>query len=212
VRSARSADFPVDEVARRARLRDESLEPMHVLWAFIDVLVDRYLDVCDAVDERIDRTEDIVFDDQPEVGIPHELFELRRDLGAFRRQIGPLREVLGEVIRSGYDLERDDLLALQDAHDRLLRVLDLVESQRDLLTGLLEAELAVASNRMNQVMKMMTSWGAILLGATLIAGIYGMNFKHMPELNSRYGYPLALLSMALMTVVLYTYFKRKKYL
>ena len=94
----------------------------------------------------------------------------------------------------------------------MLRVTDWIETQRDLLTGLLEADLAVVSNRMNQVMKRMTSWGAILLGSTLIAGIYGMNFTHMPELNWTFGYPAAIGSMLLLTVVLYTWFKRRDWL
>ncbi len=205
-------DFPIEEVGRRARLRDRVLEPIHVFWAFVDLLVDRYLDACDVIDDRLDDAEEIVFDGDAESGIPRELFALRRDLAGFRRRIGPLREVLGEILRSDREMERDDMLALQDVHDRQLRVLDLVETQRDLLSGLLEAELSMASNRMNQVMKMMTSWGAILLGATLIAGIYGMNFQHMPELGWQFGYPMALLSMAVMTIVLYTYFKRKDYL
>jgi magnesium transporter len=97
-------------------------------------------------------------------------------------------------------------------YDRVLRVGDLVEAQRDLLTGLLEANLAVTSNQLNQVMKKMTSWGAILIVATLIAGIYGMNFRHMPELRWQYGYALALGLMGITTFVLWRYFKRKNWL
>ena len=100
-----------------------------------------------------------------------------------------------------------------DLYDRVLRVGDLIESQRDLLTGLLEANLAVISNQLNQVMKKMTSWGAILIVATLIAGIYGMNFRHMPELDWQFGYPLALgLDGAVTTFVLWRWFKRKGWL
>ena len=101
---------------------------------------------------------------------------------------------------------------MQDVYDHVLRVTDWIETQRDLLTGLLEADLAVVSNRMNQVMKRMTSWGAILLGSTLIAGIYGMNFKNIPELNWGFGYPLALGTMLALTIFLYTWFKRRDWL
>ena len=100
----------------------------------------------------------------------------------------------------------------RDIFDRTLRALDYIESERDLLTSLLEADLAVISNRLNDVMKKVTSWGAILLGATLIAGIYGMNFKHMPELGWSFGYPLALASMLGVMVVLYIVFKKRKWL
>jgi magnesium transporter len=97
-------------------------------------------------------------------------------------------------------------------YDHVLRVTDWIETQRDLLTGLIEADLAVVSNRLNQVMKRMTSWGAILLGSTLIAGIYGMNFAHMPELNWTFGYPMALGFMLALTVFLYTWFRRRDWL
>ena len=89
---------------------------------------------------------------------------------------------------------------MQDVYDHSLRVADLIESQRDLLTGLLEAHLAVVSNRMNDVMKKTSSYGAILLVSTLIAGIYGMNFRYMPELRWHYGYFVALAFMAIATI------------
>ncbi len=102
----------------------------------------------------------------------------------FRRAVAPLREVLAASLRKEADFIGDEAVVhMQDVYDHVLRVTDWIETQRDLLTGLLEADLAVVSNRMNQVMKRMTSWGAILLGSTLIAGIYGMNFKDIPELN-----------------------------
>jgi len=104
------------------------------------------------------------------------------------------------------------IVLFRDLYDRELRVLDFIESQRDLLTGLLEADLAVISNRLNDVMKKVTSWGAILLGATLISGIYGMNFEHMPELSWTYGYPLALGAMLAVVIGLYIMFKKKGWL
>ena len=101
--------------------------------------------------------------------------------------------MLGELLRARVEcIGEKPIVHIQDVYDHTLRVLDLVESQRELLTGLLEAQLAVQSNQMNQVMKATSSWGAILIVATLIAGIYGMNFEHMPELRWDFGYPFAL--------------------
>ncbi|MBI3257549.1 MAG: magnesium and cobalt transport protein CorA, partial [Actinobacteria bacterium] len=94
----------------------------------------------------------------------------------------------------------------------LLRAIDQIDSQRELLGNAVDAHLAVISNRMNLVMKRMTSWGAILLGSTLVAGIYGMNFEHMPELSWAYGYPFALGLMAAITLVAYRIFKRYDWL
>jgi len=184
-----------------------------LLWALFDVIVDRYFEVTDAFDDRLDALEEAVFGDDGQGGVPRDVFAIRRDLMEFRRAAAPLREVVNAMIRREVSFVSDEAIVhFHDIYDRVLRIADLVESQRDLLTGLLEADLAVISNRLNQVMKKMTSWGAILIVATLIAGIYGMNFRHMPELGWRYGYAGALGMMALSTFVLYRIFKKRDWL
>jgi magnesium transporter len=183
-----------------------------LLWAIMDVIVDRYFGVTEAVDERLDDIEDLVFDDTMDE-IPRDLFTLRRSIVAFRRVVGPLREVINELLRREVTCLSDAALVhIQDVYDHVLRILDLVETQRELLTGLLEAQLAVMSNRMNQVMKATSSWGAILIVATLIAGIYGMNFQHMPELGWEFGYAFALGTMLVAMLILYFVFKRRGWL
>ena len=148
------------------------------------MIVDRYFEVTDAVDDRLDEIEEVVFSDKPPPAVPREIFTVRTDLTTLRRAAAPMREVVNAIIRREIDFVDDQAIVhFHDIYDRVLRVGDLVEAQRDLLTGLLEANLAVTSNQLNQVMKKMTSWGAILIVATLIAGIYGMNFRHMPELR-----------------------------
>jgi magnesium transporter len=210
----------LDEVARRFELQraeHSSTEQGFLLWAIFDVLVDGYFVVTDMVDDHIDEIEERVFPDQRDDvatrNIPREIFAVRTDLTVVRRAEAPLREVVNAIIRREIDFVGDEAIVhFHDIYDRVLRVGDLVESQRDLLTGLLEANLAVTSNQLNQVMKKMTSWGAILIVATLIAGIYGMNFRHMPELHWAFGYPFALGLMAVVTIVLYRVFKRQHWL
>jgi magnesium transporter len=206
----------LDEVARRfemQRAEHHANEQGFLLWALFDVIVDRYFEVVDTIDERLDEIEEAVFRDPPPPGIPQTTFEVRRDLTTIRRAAAPMREVVNAIIRKEIDFVDDPAIVyFHDIYDRVLRVGDLIESQRDLLTGLLEANLAVTSNQLNQVMKKMTSWGAILIVATLIAGIYGMNFRHMPELEWEFGYPLALGFMVLATFVLWRWFKRKGWL
>jgi magnesium transporter len=131
----------------------------------------------------------------------------------FRRAASPLREVVAVLLRREIPTIGDTAIAhLQDVYDHVLRISDLMETQRELLTGLLEASLAVASNRVNHVMKLTSSWGAIILGSTLVAGIYGMNFRHMPELHWMLGYPMALLMMLTLTAVLYRAFRKRGWL
>jgi magnesium transporter len=210
------APFDVDLVTRRFEV-ERTTEPARdegfLIWAFLDVVVDRYFDVGERFDDRLDDVEEIVFSDRAGEDIPREVFDLRRTMVNYRRTVTPLREVLAALLRREADCLGDEAIAhLQDVYDHHLRVTDWIETQRDLLTGLLEADLAVASNRVNRVMKRMTSWGAILLGSTLIAGIYGMNFKEIPELDWAFGYPFALGLMLALTIFLYTWFKRRDWL
>jgi magnesium transporter len=203
-----------EALARFERQRGEhgSNDEGFLLWAILDVIVDRYFDVTTAIDERLDDIEAVVSDRTPDV-IPREIFTLRRSIVAFRRAVGPLREVLAQLLRKEVECIGDEAIAhLQDVYDHTLRVLDLIESQRELLTGLLEGQLAVQSNQMNQVMKATSSWGAILIASTLIAGIYGMNFRHMPELEWRYGYGMVLLFMLVVATVLYRSFRKAGWL
>jgi magnesium transporter len=218
--SDQGSEVDLDEVARRFELQREEhseTEQGFLLWAIFDVLVDGYFDVTDLVDDRLDEIEARVFPDAPDnpttAKVPQEIFAVRSDLTVVRRAAAPLREVVNAIIRREIEFVDDAAIVhFHDVYDRVLRVGDLVEAQRDLLTGLLEANLAVTSNQLNQVMKKMTSWGAILIVATLIAGVYGMNFRHMPELRWQYGYALALGLMAITTFVLWRYFKRKGWL
>jgi magnesium transporter len=213
---SQSQPIEIEEVARRFELqRSEhgSTEEGFLLWALFDVIVDRYFDVNDAIDDRLDDVEQEVFSDDRNTGIPQRVFALRRGLVDFRRAAAPMREVLDAISRKDVPFVcEESIVHFRELHDRLLRVLDFIETQRDLLTGLLEADLAVISNNLNEVMKKVTSWGAILVSATLIAGIYGMNFRNMPELKWSFGYPLALGSMVVVMGALYWVFKRKDWL
>ncbi|HEY3672900.1 MAG TPA: magnesium/cobalt transporter CorA [Acidimicrobiia bacterium] len=211
----------LEEVGRRFELQRAehgSDEQGFLLWAIFDVLVDGYFDVTDLIDDRLDELEEKVFPDSFDdltstANVPKAIFAVRTDLTVVRRAAAPLREVVNAIIRREIDFVGDQAIVhFHDVYDRVLRVGDLAEAQRDLLNGLLEANLAVTSNQLNQVMKKMTSWGAILIVATLIAGIYGMNFRHMPELKWAFGYPAALALMGITTFVLWRYFKRKNWL
>lgn len=204
----------VDDALRRFRgpTHPANLHVTDALWAVLDVIVDRWFAVSDLIDDRLEDIEDVIFDGGP-AAIPSSVFALRRSLVAFRRAVGPTREVLAALTRGEIpDTDIATTRRLQDVNDHVLRVLEFLETQRELLTALLEAQLTIASNRMNQVMKATSSWGAILVLNTLIAGIYGMNFRHMPELDWKIGYPLSLLMMATVTFGGYRLFKRRDWL
>ncbi len=184
-----------------------------LFWALLDLIVDQYFILTSAFDERIDASEEVVFAGENGTDIPRSLYRLRRSMSQFRRAAAPIREIVSEVIRHEVVAFGPSALPrFHDVYDHILRVNDISETQREVLTGLLEAHLAIVSNNANRVMKATSSWGAILLVSTLIAGIYGMNFEHMPELDWALGYPIALAVMGTITVLLYRAFKRRDWL
>jgi magnesium transporter len=203
-----------------ARLRFDRTHPEqcdvgYLVYVLLDEIVDGYFDQTDRAEERLEELETLIFSDehQNETEIQQRLFDVRRRLVRFRRAIVPLREVVGALLRKEVDwIEDHDVVLLQDVYDHVLRAIDLLDSGRELMGNAVDAHLAIISNRMNSVMKKMTSWGAILLGSTLVAGIYGMNFKHMPELRWELGYAWAVGLMVAITVVGRWYFKKKDWL
>ena len=217
-RSADGSQLSLDHVRARFELtRSGGTTVGILLYTILDVVVDGYFDAVDAADERLEAVEEAIFDEassnRPYGEIQAEIFAIRRQLLLFRRAVSPMREVVGALLRREVEWVDDAALVhLQDVFDHVLRAVDRVDLQRDLMGNAVDAHLALMSNRMNMVMKKMTSGGAIVLGATLIAGVYGMNFEHMPELGWRYGYPFALGLMGALTLVLWWFFRRKDWL
>jgi magnesium transporter len=175
--------------------------------------------VTDAIDDCLDAAEGDVLDDSSDDvatvrrGRPRQLFDLSKTIVEFRRNAAPLRDVVAAVLRRETSSVGDAALVhFQDLGDHVLRVAELLESQRDVLTNLRDAELAVVSNRLNRSMQKLTAWGAILIVATLITGVLGMNFKNAPGLDWRDGFLLVAGIMAVVSLPMFLYFRRKQWL
>jgi len=126
--------------------------------------------------------------------------------------VWPLREVISGLERTESDLIHDEIsIYLRDLYDHTIQVIDSVETYQDILSGMLDLYLSSVSNKMNEVMKVLTMFASIFIPLTFMAGIYGMNFKFMPELEWRWGYPSLLLAMGSVAAFLLVYFKRKKW-
>ena len=165
--------------------------PAFLCHQILDQIVDFYSPVLDDFDERIDRLEEEIFNlKQPNNQILSQIMELKRSVLRMRRISVKQMDVILRMSRGEFpDLIPEDMRPFyRDVHDHLTRVVDLAENYRDLISGSLEAYLSVISNRMNEIMKVLTIFSAIMLPLTFIAGVYGMNFDNMPELHSRYGY------------------------
>ncbi len=206
----------IDGARRRfERTRPEQATVGFLLYVILDELVDGYFNRNDDVEDELEELEDRIFGEEPidEREIQQELFDVRRRLLLFRRMAVPTRDVLAALLRREVEwVDENAVTHLQDVFDHVLRVIDTIDNHRELMGNAVDAHLAIISNRMNSVMKRMTSWGAILLGSTLVAGIYGMNFENMPELGWQLGYPFALAIMATITVIGYRYFKARDWL
>ncbi len=216
-----AAPFPIADVQQRFeahREQDHSSDEGLLLWALLDVVVDRAFTVTEVIDERLDVAEAEVLDDDGDTTSlrrrrPRQIFDLSKTIVEFRRNVAPLREVVGSILRREATMVGDAAIVhFQDLGDHVLRVTELLESQRDVLTNLRDAELAVVSNRMNRSMQQLTAWGAILLIATLVTGVLGMNFGNAPNLDWRDGFLLVGVIIFILSLPMFIYFRRKRWI
>lgn len=183
--------------------------PAHLLHLLLDAIVDGYFPVSDTLEEKADDLEDAIFTGNGSVQVA-DILHAKRRLLQLRQHITPLRDILNALLRRDVEVIPDEVVPyLQDVYDHTLRIAELADLNRDILAGVLDAHLSVVSNRLNEVMRILTVISTILMSAALIAGIYGMNFVHMPELQWKAGYPFAGAMMVLVGVVEWYIFKRK---
>jgi magnesium transporter len=186
--------------------------PAYIAHAVLDHLVDYYLPIMDELDERVDTLEHQVVE-APTQQVLTEIFKLKQAILRLRRVAVHQREVFQRLSRGEFDeIPAAALPFYRDVYDHFVRVADLTDSYRELLSGALDAYLSVVSNRMNEVMKRLTLVATVMMPLTFIAGIYGMNFDNMPELRWRYGYAFALGMMILVAGWMIAAFRRRKWM
>jgi magnesium transporter len=208
---------PIRAIATAARLWHEWTDRAEqgsgmLAYLLIDGIVDDYLPLLDIISERMDDLEDSIFGEW-RAEVIEDIFSIKKKLLYLRRSITPLRDVFNTMLRREQPIfPRETHVYFQDVFDHLIRVADTIDSLRDMLSSTMDAYLSVSGNRMNKIMKRLTSISTILMSVTLIAGIYGMNFVFMPELRWRFGYVFALSSMVVVGVALYVYLKKVKWI
>jgi magnesium transporter len=208
--TVRHGEAALHDVRLRTEQRPDLLEcgPGAALYAIVDWIVDNYQPVVAELDRDVEMVEREVFSSEP-TNTAERIYELKREVLALHAAVAPLAEPLDRLARGRHELIHETLRAyFRDVHDHLLRVIDQVEGGRDLLTSVLAANMTQVTVRQNEDMRKISAWAAIILAPTLIAGLYGMNFRHMPELKWRFGYPLALGVIVVVCLVLYRYFRR----
>jgi len=185
-----------------------------LLHAILDALVDSYFPVLDDIDDQIDDLEDVtVTDTSNEVQV--RIFRIKRALAHMRRTISPQVEVANSLVaRTGKLIPAESEPYFVDTHDHLVRAFEILDSDRDLMSGLLDVYLTTVSNRLNEVVKQLTIIATIFLPITFITGVFGMNFGHLPQVEYDRGYLfwLALLGMAVITLIQIWYFRRRRWI
>ena len=183
----------------------------HLAHGLLDGIMDSYFPMVDHFSARVAATESEVYE-RPQDAMQH-IMSLRRELLRFRGVVGPTRDVLNSLLRRDLPFLNPDLLPyFQDVRDHSVRVTEEIDMLRDLLSTAVDAQFTVTSNQLNQTVRMMTAWSIILMSMSLIAGIYGMNFVHMPELQWRFGYTAAIVAMFAVGSLLVIFFRKKHWL
>jgi len=189
-----------------------------LLYLMLDEIVDGYLDVIERFEDAADDIEDdVATEEEGSEGaatrsLAQRIFRVRQRVVRFRRLAAPMREVVDLLIETPAIVTPALLPYFRDVLDHVILMTELSDNVRDLLTSARELQLAQVANRQNVVTKQLTSWAAIILIPTLIAGIYGMNFRHMPELDWKFGYPFALALMGGAAFLLYRSFRKREWL
>jgi len=196
--------------SKKGRIRQSG--PDYLIYALIDSIVDNYFVVFEWIGEVVEDIEDELIK-SPTPEILETIYALKRDLIYIRKVIYPMREVTSILERGDSELiDSSILMYFRDVYDHVIQLADYVETYRDMSAGMLDIYLSSVSNRMNEVMKVLTIIATIFIPLTFVAGIYGMNFSYMPELGWRFGYPGALGIMAAIVVIMLMYFRRKQWL
>jgi magnesium transporter len=186
--------------------------PAYLLYLLLDGMADVYLPYLESLDDRIDDIEEEILA-KPDQSTQARIYALKRDVIRLRRIVLPQAEVFRRLARGEFPiLPPESAMYFRDVHDHLFRVSEEANSYRDLLTAALDSYLSAVSNEMNKVMKVLTVFASIFIPLTFLAGVWGMNFSHMPELSKPWGYPVALASMVTAAILLLWFFRRKRWL
>jgi magnesium transporter len=203
---------PIRDRVRSGRGLIRRMGTDYLVYALVDSIVDSYFVILEKLGEKIEFLEDELVTN-PTIATLQEIHKLKRDMIFLRKSVWPLREAISRLERGGSPLIKEGTaIYFRDVYDHTIQIIDAIETSRDMLSGMLDIYLSSVSNRMNEVMKVLTIIATIFIPLTLIAGIYGMNFRYMPELESQWSYPLVLLVMLGIGILMLIYFRKKRWL
>lgn len=183
-----------------------------LLYSILDTCIDNYFPILNEFDNTVDAMSDDLFK-TPDQKTLKKIYYLKNDIMNLRRTVAPQADVISLITRGTFKfIQPQNLIYFRNVYDNMVRFNDTMGGLRDIITGAMEAYVSIISNRLNEVMKTLTIIATTMMPLTLVASFYGMNFKHMPELDSKFGYPAVILVMVIIAVAMLTYFKRRKWL
>ncbi len=196
--------------AHKGRIRNMGAD--YLLYSLVDVIIDNYFIVQEIIGEFIEEIEDKLIS-KPEIETLQSIYMLKRQVIDLRKSVWPLRNVINSFQREENELITNSLqIYLRDVYDHIFRITDSLENYRDIISGMLDMYISSVSNKMNEIMKLLTIISTIFIPLSFLVGLYGMNFVFMPELHSPFGYPVLLIVMVIITLVMIYYFRRKKWI
>jgi magnesium transporter len=202
----------VKERIRKNGTKLRKLGADYLAYSLMDAIVDNYFDVLEKAGERVEVLEERIVNDASNETL-RDIHYLKREMIFLRKALWPLREVVNSMIRADMPLIADTTrIYLRDVYDHTIHVIDTIETLRDMVSGMLDIYLSSISNRMNAVMKVLTIIATLFMPLTFVAGVYGMNFTHIPELHWRYGYLFFWVINVLIATAMLIFFRKKKWL
>jgi magnesium transporter len=204
--------YSVEQRIEKSKGKIRSSDAPYLLYAIMDSIIDRYFITLEQIGENIDDIESKI-SESPNTSLVRNIHKLKHTMSIFKKSAWPLREAINYLIRTESKIiSSTNSLYYRDLNDHLYQVLDTIENYRDLLSSLLDLYLTMIGNKTNEIMKVLTIIATIFIPLTFIAGVYGMNFKFMPELSSPWGYPVVWVVMILIAIGLLVYFRKKKWI
>ncbi|MBD3169536.1 MAG: magnesium/cobalt transporter CorA [candidate division Zixibacteria bacterium] len=206
----RSINELYDKLTKEPKAFKEGLD--YILYELLDSVVNRYFPIIDQFEEKITSLEDRIFEHFDDVGL-QEIFRLKKELISLRRSTNPQRDILSELSSKEMSFISPKVRTyFRDVFHHVWRIADTIDTYRDVITGALESYMTILSNRMNQVMKTLSVVATIMLPLTVLTGIFGMNFVYIPGLEYRVGFFVFMLAILIVIIIMWIYFKRKKWM
>lgn len=194
----------------KGRIRKLSVD--YLVYVILDVLVDNFFNILEDYGDRLDALQETLIQN-PTPEILHEIYDFKKEIIKIRKATWPLREVLSQLSKMDSDFINESMgVYIRDVYDHVIQIIDTIETFRDMISGMIDIFMSSVSNKMNEVMKVLTIIATIFIPLTFIAGIYGMNFQNMPELAWKWGYLTIVCVMVVIVIGMIIFFRRKKWL